>query len=38
MDKTPVYYFDWLKEQYPDTLKYVSYSDDIELYYGYSDN
>ena len=38
MDKTPVFYFDWLKEQYPDTLKYVSYSNDIELYYGYSDN
>ena len=38
MDKTPVFYFDWLKEQYPNTLKYASYSDDIELYYGYSDN
>lgn len=38
MDKTPVFYFDWLKEQYPDTLKYASYSNDIELYKGYSDN
>lgn len=37
MDKTPVFYFDWLKEQYPDTLKYASYSNNIELYYGYSD-
>ena len=38
MDKTPIFYFDWLKEQYPDTLKYASYSNDIELYNGYSDN
>lgn len=36
MDKTPVFYFDWLKEQYPNTLKYASYSNDIELYNGYS--
>lgn len=36
MDKTPIFYFDWLKEQYPDTLKYASYSNDIELYNGYS--
>ena len=38
MDKTPVFYFDWLKEQYPNTLKYALYSNDIELYNGYSDN
>lgn len=37
MAKTPVYYFDWVKEQYPDTLKYASYSDNIELYYGNED-
>ena len=35
MDKTPIFYFDWLKEQYPDSLKYASYSNDIELYYGF---
>ena len=37
MAKTPVYYFDWLKEQYPDTLKYALYSNNIELYYGNED-